>query len=274
MAERDRLWQTSQDLLVVIGPEGAVEAVNPAWTSVLGWKPEEVIGRSHLDFAYAPDVARNEAALETALAGPLRPLETRNVHKDGGFRWISWIAAPAQGRVYATGRDITAAKQADEKLREAQEALRQSQKMEAVGQLTGGIAHDFNNMLAVVMGSLELLRRLPAGDPRAKRLVEAGIDAGRRAAHLTQRLLAFSRQQPLQPQSVDANKLVAGMSDLLRHSIGVQIRLETVLAGGLWRTSVDPNQLENIIVNLALNARDAMPEGGMLTLEDSERTPG
>jgi CheY-like chemotaxis protein len=123
-------------------------------------------------------------------------------------------------------------------------------------------------MLAVVMGSLELLgRRLAGDDARAQRHVNAAAEAARRASLLTQRLLAFSRQQPLQPEAIDANKLVAGMSDLLSHSIGADIRLETVLAGGLWRMHADPNQLENIILNLAVNARDAMPEGGRLTIE-------
>jgi PAS domain S-box-containing protein len=150
----------------------------------------------------------------------------------------------------------------------ANEALRQAQKMEAVGQLTGGIAHDFNNMLAVVMGSLELLeRRLTGDDERLKRYLEAARDGAQRAATLTQRLLAFSRQQPLEPERVDANKLVGGMSDLLRHALGASIRLETVLAAGLWPTHVDPNQLESAILNLAVNARDAMPGGGKLTIE-------
>jgi signal transduction histidine kinase/ActR/RegA family two-component response regulator len=149
-----------------------------------------------------------------------------------------------------------------------EEALRQAQKMEAVGQLTGGIAHDFNNMLAVVIGSLDLLgRRFVDGDARAQRYVDAAKDGAKRAAQLTQRLLAFSRQQPLKPEAVDANKLVAGMSDLLRRSLGGAIRLETVLAGGLWRTHVDPHQLENVILNLAVNGRDAMGEHGRLTIE-------
>ena len=153
-------------------------------------------------------------------------------------------------------------------LEQAQEALRQAQKMEAVGQLTGGIAHDFNNMLAVVIGSLDLLgRRLGTGDPRAKRYVDAAADGARRAASLTQRLLAFSRQQPLQPEPIDANKLVTGMSHLIRGSLGSDVRLETVLAAGGWRIHADPNQLENVLLNLAVNARDAMPGGGRLTIE-------
>ena len=164
--------------------------------------------------------------------------------------------------------DISDRLRAQAELEEAREALRQSQKMEAVGQLTGGIAHDFNNMLAVVIGSLDLLnRRIGGGDSRAKRYIDAAADGAKRAALLTQRLLAFSRQQPLKPEPVNVNRLVVGMSDLLHHSLGGEIRLETVLAGGAWRISADPNQLENVILNLAINARDAMSGGGRLTIE-------
>ena len=146
--------------------------------------------------------------------------------------------------------------------------LRQSQKMEAIGQLTGGIAHDFNNMLAVIIGSLTLIkRRLARGEAEVGKYLDTALEGADRAANLTHRLLAFSRQQPLAPQPVDVNKLVAGMSDLLRRTIGEQIRVETVLAGGLWRTRVDRGELENAILNLAVNARDAMPEGGRLTIE-------
>jgi len=150
----------------------------------------------------------------------------------------------------------------------AEEALRQAQKMEAVGQLTGGIAHDFNNLLTIIVGNIELLqRRLPEGNERLQRAADHAMEATRRAATLTQRLLAFSRRQPLDPKPIDVNKLVAGMSELLRRTLGETVVLETVLAGGLWRTLADPNQLENAIVNLAVNARDAMPNGGKLTIE-------
>ncbi|MGH8036804.1 MAG: PAS domain-containing protein [Stenotrophomonas sp.] len=149
-----------------------------------------------------------------------------------------------------------------------EDALRQSQKMEAVGQLTGGIAHDFNNMLTTIMGPLDLLdTRLGDSDPRTKRYIDMALDGARRAAQLTQRLLAFSRRQPLQPVPVDANRLVAGMSDLLAHSLGRSVRLETALAEGLWWIHADANQLENVILNLAVNARDAMPGGGRLAVE-------
>jgi nitrogen-specific signal transduction histidine kinase/CheY-like chemotaxis protein len=152
--------------------------------------------------------------------------------------------------------------------KEAENTLRQAQKMEAIGQLTGGIAHDFNNMLAIILGSLEIaLRRLVKGDAPIEKHLLTAQEGGRRAAALTQRLLAFSRQQPLQPQSIDGNKLVSEMSELLRRSLGEMIKLETVLAGGLWRTSIDGNQLESAILNLAVNARDAMSAGGKLTIE-------
>ncbi len=150
----------------------------------------------------------------------------------------------------------------------AEEALRQAQKMEAVGQLTGGIAHDFNNMLAVVIGSLDIAeRRLAKGDADVARYLENVRAGATRASALTQRLLAFSRQQPLAPQVIDLNRLVTEMSELLRRTLGEQVDLETVVAGGLWLTSVDPHQLESAIVNLAVNARDAMPAGGSLTIE-------
>ncbi len=155
--------------------------------------------------------------------------------------------------------------------REAAEAqFRQAQKMEAVGRLTGGIAHDFNNLLTIVGGNIELLqRRLTNPEPRVVRAIDTALEGLARAAKLTHRLLAFSRQQPLEPVNVDVHKLIVGMSDLLRRALGETISLEIVLAGSLWRTHIDPNQLENTVLNLVLNARDAMPEGGKITIETS-----
>lgn len=150
----------------------------------------------------------------------------------------------------------------------AESQLRQVQKMEAVGQLTGGIAHDFNNMLAVITSAMNLAqRKLARGEHDVQSFIEAAADAAARAANLTARLLAFSRQQPLAPQIVDANRLVTGMSDLLRRTLGHAVEIETVLAGGLWKTHADPSQVENAIINLAVNARDAMDEKGKLTIE-------
>jgi signal transduction histidine kinase len=153
-------------------------------------------------------------------------------------------------------------------LRVTEEALRQAQKMEAVGQLTGGIAHDFNNMLAVIMGSLRLAqRRMERGDFNIQDYITGALGGAERAANLVARLLAFSRQQPLSPQQTDANRLLSGMEEVLRRTIPESIRMEFVRAGGLWSIHADPNGLESAIVNLTVNARDAMPDGGKLTIE-------
>ncbi|TJV26624.1 MAG: response regulator [Mesorhizobium sp.] len=150
----------------------------------------------------------------------------------------------------------------------AESQIRQMHKMEAVGQLTGGIAHDFNNMLAVIISAMNLAqRKLARGEHDIAQFIDAAIDAATRAANLTARLLAFSRQQPLAPQIVDANRLLTGMSDLIRRALGETIRIETVLAGGLWKTHADPSQIENAVLNLAVNARDAMSDDGKLTIE-------
>jgi signal transduction histidine kinase len=177
----------------------------------------------------------------------------------------SLLARRAFGEVVAANASLT---QQINKREAVESQLRQAQKMEAVGQLTGGIAHDFNNMLAVIGGSLDLMRRrIAKGDFGIERFVEEAQKATERAAALTHRLLAFSRQQPLQPEPVNANRMIAEMSDLLRSTLGEQIRIEVVSAAGLWMTNADVNQLESAVLNIAINARDAMPEGGKLTIE-------
>lgn len=267
--ERDRTWRNSQDLLVVLDAEGVFHAVNPAWTSVLGWQPGELIGHGYLDFIHPDDRVSSKAALAMAARDGLPRYENRYRHKDGSYRWIAWVASPEADLIYGSGRHVTAEKEAAEALARAEEQLRQSQKMEAIGQLTGGIAHDFNNLLAGIIGSLELMqRRIAAGRLDAlDRYSSMAITSAQRAAALTQRLLAFARRQPLDPKHVEANRLVASTEDLLRRTLGPSIDLEMVLAGGLWPTLCDPNQLENAILNLAINARDAMPQGGRLTIE-------
>jgi signal transduction histidine kinase len=173
-------------------------------------------------------------------------------------------------------RRLTALEMTNHKLEEeaqerraAQSQVQQLQKMEAVGQLTGGIAHDFNNMLAIVIGSLDIARRRLTGEEHEKvaQCLDNATEGAQRAATLTARLLAFARQQPLEPKVLDTNKLVGGMSEMLRRTLGERVEVETVLAGGLWRVSADPAQIESALVNLAVNARDAMPEGGKLTIE-------
>ena len=168
---------------------------------------------------------------------------------------------------------MTAAKAKQAELQVAQEQLRQSQKMEAVGQLTGGLAHDFNNLLTGIAGSLEMLQaRLAQGRMgEIDRYVAAAQGAAKRAAALTHRLLAFSRRQTLDPKPTSVNRLIAGMEELIRRTAGPSITVEVVAAGGLWATLIDPGQLENALLNLCLNARDAMPGGGRLTIETANR---
>ena len=202
-----------------------------------------------------------------------RSFENRYRHKDGGFRWISWVAAPEADLIYASGRHITAEKEQAEALRRTEEALRQAQKMEAVGQLTGGLAHDFNNLLAGISGSLELMQtRMQQGRlTDVDRYMTAAQGAAKRAAALTHRLLAFSRRQTLDPKPTDVNRLATGMQELIQRTVGPTIPVEVVGASGLWPALVDPSQLENALLNLCINARDAMPDGGRITIETANK---
>ncbi|QNA85124.1 PAS domain-containing protein [Sphingomonas sp. So64.6b] len=271
--ERDRTWQNSQDLLAVVAEDGRFIAANPAWTTILGWQPNEVVGRDHLAFSHPDDQALSDDAYHRVQNGDLRQYENRVRHKDGSYRWVSWVASFGEGRVYASGRHISAEKEAQLQLEGAQEQLRQAQKMEAVGQLTGGIAHDFNNLLTAISGSLELMQVRVAQGRSAEipRYVDAAQQAARRAASLTHRLLAFSRRQTLDPRPISINRLLIGMDDLLRRSVGPTIEVEIVGAGGLWTTLLDPNQLENALLNLCINARDAMAGEGRITIETANK---
>ena len=198
----------------------------------------------------------------------LRPFESRFLCRDGEARWLSWSAAPGHGCIYAVGRDITEDKAAQARLEEAQEALRQAQKMEAVGQLTGGLAHDFNNLLQVVVGNIETLqRKMPPHLDRLRRAADHAMAGAQRASNLTQHLLAFSRKQPLNPRPVAVNRLVIGTSQMLQRTLGELIDVKTSLTPELRHVEIDGNQLEIALLNLAVNARDAMPDGGTLIIE-------
>lgn len=273
----DRIWSHSRDLIVVIDADGISRAVSPSWTQILGHDPQEVVGRPFADFIVADDLVSSTAALATALSeGDLTAYENRLRAWDGGYRWLSWHTAMEDGLVYAYGRDITEQKRSSEALAAAEDALRQAQKMEAVGQLTGGIAHDFNNLLTGIIGSLDLMKRRAAQGRAAdvERYAEAATASAHRAAALTQRLLAFSRRQPLDPRVIDAGELVSEMVDLIRQSIGETIEIALVTPPGTWLVKCDPNQLESAILNLAINARDAMPDSGRLSIEIANVTVG
>ena len=391
--ERDRIWQVSQDMLGVSDERGIWISVNPAWTRILGWPAERIVGHSSEWLEHPEDRERTRAEVARLAAGhPTLEFENRFATKDGEYRVLSWRAVPADGLVYAVARDVTTEREAQRALndfedftrlalsaiggvgvwtydvasdrffcdttisdlygldprqgtagieraaflanvhpedvlqlqkvmagglerpgdleleyrirhpdgsirwvlsrghtyfspagqptrrtgvgiettkrRQLEEALRQSQKMEAVGQLTGGLAHDFNNLLTSITGSLELLQtRVSRGRPDSlARYIATAQDAAGRAAALTQRLLAFSRRQTLDPRPTDMNRLIADMEDLIRRTVGPAIAIEVIGDTGLPPALVDPNQLENALLNLCINARDAMPDGGKLTI--------
>jgi PAS domain S-box-containing protein len=270
--ERDRIWNVSQDLLLVADRNGVWRTVNPAWTKTLGWSEAELLNRTSEWLDHPDDSGITRAQVEKLRDGEATVrFENRFRHRDGSYRWLSWTGVPDQDHIYAVARDVTAEKAAAERLKAAEEALRQSQKMEAVGQLTGGIAHDFNNLLTGIVGSLDLLQtRLHQGrTENVARYINAAMTSANRAAALTHRLLAFARRQPLIPKSVDVNQLVVSLEDLLRRTIGETIDLGIVAADNLWGTLCDPNQLESALLNLAINARDAMRDGGKLTITTS-----
>jgi PAS domain S-box-containing protein len=271
---RGRTWQVSPDLLGALNAQGYFETSNPAWQSVLGWSEAEVASMSIFELLHPDDVERTRAGFNLTQQGqPAIRFPNRYRCKDGSYRWISWVGVPEDGMVYCSGRDITEEIAAQTDLEHAQEALRQAQKMEAVGQLTGGIAHDFNNLLAGISGSLEVIAKRVSNNQldNVFAFIEAAQASTKRAATLTQRLLAFSRRQTLDPKPTDINRLVAGMEELIRRSVGPTIAVEVVGAAGLWLTKIDAPQLESALLNLAINARDAMPDGGRLTIETANK---
>ncbi|MFT3965633.1 MAG: PAS domain-containing protein [Sphingobium sp.] len=273
--ERDQIWLSTPDLLCVATPEGWYRELNPAWQQTLGWTVEELKRRPYVDFVHPDDVERTREAMSGLVAGEsVFGFENRYLTKDGDYVWLSWNAVPRENLVYGVVRDVTAAHRQAEALAKVEEQLRQAQKMEAVGQLTGGIAHDFNNMLTGVIGALELLQRFIAQGrmDRVERYIEVAMTSAQRAAGLTQRLLAFSRRQSLDVRAVDVNRVVAGVEDLLRRTVGENIVLELSLAPDTGNATTDANQLESALLNLAINARDAMPDGGRLAIGTAHRT--
>ncbi len=269
-ADRNRLWMRSDALLMVARFDGSIAAVNPAWTAVLGWSEGETLGRNVLGFVHPEDVPAMSDELRALEQGAVRRYGTlRYRRRDGAVRWITWTAVPDEGFIQAVGRDVTEERVQADALREAEEQLRHSQKMEALGQLTGGIAHDLNNMLQGIVLPLQLIRQRVAQQryDEVGRYVEAGLASSRRAAALTQRLLAFSRRQPLDSRALDVQSAFDGLESLLRSTCGENIVLELQLPPGLWNIFTDAHQFDNAILNLAVNARDAMPGGGRLLIQ-------
>lgn len=260
--ERDRVWNLSRDLLSISDRNGIYRAINPAWADLLGYDSADLVGLPMGGLVHPDDEAHARQRAAGLHAGDaVGDFDCRVLAKDGQYRWINWTAVPEREFIYSVGRDVTQRK-------ELEDQLRQSQKMEAVGQLTGGLAHDFNNMLTGILGGIDMVRRR-IGEGRmadAERFLDAAMQSGQRAAALTHRLLAFSRRQSLDSRPLDVRDLVASMEDLLRRTLGEQVRLETDVAETVWTALADDNQLESAILNLAINARDAMPRGGRLTI--------
>jgi PAS domain S-box-containing protein len=269
LAELSKLFQAIQQSpmsVVITDRNGVIEYVNPEFTKVTGYTAEEAIGQNPriLNSGRTPPELYAELWNTIAGGGAWRG-ELLNRRKNGELFWELVSIAPVKEGETIT--NFVAVKEDITNRKETEEQLRQSQKMQAVGQLTGGIAHDFNNLLAIIMGNLQLLEMRVEGDPKAREYLDDALWSARRGGELTRRLLAFARKQPLKPAVIDLNDVVRGMTELLRRTLGGNVRIEELLAPNLWRAVADRGELERAVVNLAVNARDAMQGAGTLTLE-------
>ena len=280
-AEFELLVQSVTDYAIyMLDPAGNVASWNLGAQRIKGYAPEEIIG-PHFSRFYTPEDREAGAparALATALSDGRFEREGLRVRRDGTRFWANVVIDPIRGpggdlRGFAKiTRDITERKENERKLEQAREALFQAQKMEAIGQLTGGVAHDFNNLLSAIIGSLELVMRRGGDHPRSPALMANALQAAERGAILTKRMLAFARRQDLQAEPTDIRVLLAGMAELLEGSLGSGITLSIRHTSGIKPVLVDRNQLEMAVLNLAVNARDAMPEGGALILDLGNRS--
>ena len=261
--ERRRIFETSHDLILVTDPAGNFIQVSPSAITILGYAPAEMIGHSATEFIHPDDLENTRSEMRAARRGQSkRNFETRYVNKDGkpvSLNWSGTWSEPVR-RHFFIGRDLT-----EKQTAEAQ--MRHVQKMDAIGQLTGGVAHDFNNILTVITGTIGILEEAVAGQPELVSIAKLIDEAAERGASLTKHLLAFARKQPLQPREIDVNALVLEAAKLLHPTLGEQVEIKPLLADDAWTALVDPSQLTTAVLNLALNARDAMPNGGKLALE-------
>jgi PAS domain S-box-containing protein len=261
--ERQRIFETSQDLIMVTDTAGNFVQVSPSSMSILGYAPGEMIGHSAVEFIHPDDLESTRQEMRSARRGKhMLSFEARYLHKDGRVVTLNWMgnwSAPVR-RYFFIGRDLT-------EKHAAEAEIRQAQKMDAIGQLTGGVAHDFNNILTVITGTIGILAEAVADRPDLATIARLIDDAAERGAQLTRHLIAFARKQPLQPRSIDVNALLLETEKLLRPTLPEQIEIQARPADNAWMALVDPNQLTTAILNLALNSRDAMPNGGKLVLE-------
>ncbi len=267
-AERDRIWRLSTELMLVADFSSNIVAVNPAFVTVLGWSEADLVGSQFMALVHPDDVAATLREVGGLSEGQTTfSFENRYRHSDGSYRTLAWSAAPDAGFIHAVARDVTAEREAAAAMQRTEQALQQSQKMETIGKLTGGVAHDFNNLLQVIAGNLQLLGTDLAANPRALRRVDNAMGGVLRGAKLASQLLAFGRRQALEPKVVRIGRNIAAMDDMLRRALGEEIELETVVQAGLWNAFVDISQVENAVLNLCINARDAMDGVGKLTVE-------
>ena len=261
--------------IVMLDAQGRVASWNLGAERIEGYRPHDILGLEYSVFFPPEDREKGVPGGQLGEAAEHGSFETEGWHlrKDGSryYANVSLTALRAENgnlRGFARiTRDVTERRAQERALEDSRAALVQAQKMESLGQLTGGIAHDFNNLLTVIIGSVDLVLRRGVDNERSREFLEAARKAGEQGASLVRRLLAFARRQTLAPQSVDVNRLVSSMTELIRRTLGESVVVETVLGANVWRTRVDPNQLESALLNLAVNARDAMPEHGRLTIE-------
>ncbi|MFJ4345212.1 ATP-binding protein [Pseudomonas sp. NPDC089401] len=267
VADREHIWQLSRDAMLVVSRELRIQAVNPAWQRILGWHDEQILGMPILDLVHPADKAEVEvSALEFIRDKSVEQLETRLRHVDGHYHCFRWTARFDGSLLTAVGRDIT--EEREEAMRQSEALLRDTQRLESVGQLAGGMAHEMNNLLSGIGGSLEMLqRRLDQGhQERLQHYVELARDSVQRAMSLTHRLLAFSRHQPLSPRPIDLNRQLSAMEPLLGQVLGAEIRVIWELDVQPWTVCLDIAQLESALVNLCANAREACLGRGELTI--------
>jgi len=261
--ERRRIFDSSNDLILVTDTAGNFIQVSPSVTAILGYHPSDMIGHSAVEFIHPDDLEHTRREMRAARQGQSkRNFETRYVNKDGkavALNWTGTWSEPVR-RHFFIGRDLTEKQAADAQLRHVQ-------KMDAIGQLTGGVAHDFNNILTVITGTIGILEEAVADQPEYASIAKLIDEAAERGASLTKHLLAFARKQPLQPVELDVNALVLESAKLLHPTLGEHIEITPLLAEDAWTAMADPSQLSTAVLNLAINARDAMPNGGKLALE-------
>lgn len=267
--ERDQLWELSEDLLIAADVQGKMLKVSPSWTRLLGRSETDLMDGGYAALIHPDDLLAVTDAIEAMRRTntPVR-FENRLSASDGTWKWLSWTLSPDPDgrRLTGIGRDVTGQKERQAALAAAEDALRQSQKMEAVGQLTGGVAHDFNNLLTVIRSSVDLLKRPNLSEQRRQRYIEAIADTTTRASKLTGQLLAFARRQALMPEVFDVVQGVSRMRDMVGTLTGSRIHIAFEVPDTPCFIDADPSQFDTAMVNLAANARDAMDGEGSLTI--------